>query len=307
MTIFSGGTGLSGEVVNNVFLFILVICVSLLALITFLMVYFVIRYRREKHPQPADIEGSTWLEVTWTVIPTLIVLTMFYYGLTGFQFLKKAPEGSMTIKVIARQWSWLFEYENGIKDTELRAPVGKPVKLLLTSQDVIHGFYAPAFRIKQDAVPGMTTYLWFQPTQTGTFDVMCSQYCGLEHSHMLTKILVLPGEEFTKWYQEGKKEEGVAEGPPPGEQLYLTKGCAACHSIDGSPRVGPTWKGLYRKPIKVMTAGNERTVIADEAYLRRSIEDPNADISVGYPPIMPKEKLTEEEMKGLLNYIGSLK
>jgi cytochrome c oxidase subunit 2 len=270
------------------------------------MVYFVIRYRREKHPQPADIEGSTWLEVTWTVIPTLIVLTMFYYGLTGFQFLKKAPEGSMVVKVMARQWSWLFEYENGIKDTELRVPVGKPVKLLLTSQDVIHGFYAPAFRIKQDAVPGMTTYLWFQPTQAGTFDVMCSQYCGLEHSHMLTKILALPGEEFTKWYQE-KKGGVVAKGPPPGEQLYLTKGCAACHSIDGSPRVGPTWKGLYKKPIKVMTAGKERTVIADDVYLRRSIEDPNADITAGYPPIMPKEKLTEEETKGLLDYIETLK
>jgi cytochrome c oxidase subunit 2 len=304
--IFSGATGISGRVVDNVFLYILVICIFLLGLITFLMVYFVIHYRREKHPQSADIEGSTWLEITWTVIPTLIVLTMFYYGLTGFEFLKKVPEGAMVVKVISRQWSWLFEYENGIKDTQLRVPVGKPVKLLLTSQDVIHGFYLPAFRIKQDAVPGMTNYLWFQPTQAGTFDVMCSQYCGLEHSHMLTKILVLPEEDFLKWYQE-KKEAVVAKGPPPGEQLYLTKGCAACHSIDGSPRVGPTWKGLYRKQVKVITAGNERTVIADEAYLRRSIEDPNADISVGYPRIMPKEKLTEEEIKGLLNYIESLK
>ena len=304
--IFSGATGISGRVVDNVFLYILLICVFLLGLITFLMIYFVIHYRRKKHPQPADIEGSTWLEVTWTVIPTLIVLTMFYYGLTGFEFLKKVPEGAMVVKVISRQWSWLFEYENGIKNTQLRVPVGKPVKLLLISQDVIHGFYIPAFRIKQDAVPGMTNYLWFQPTQAGTFDVMCSQYCGLEHAHMLTKILVLPEEDFTKWYQ-GKKEGVVAKGPPPGEQLYLTKGCAACHSIDGTPRVGPTWKGLYRKQVKVITAGKERTVIADEAYLRKSIEDPNADISVGYPPIMPKQELTEEEMKGLLNYIESLK
>ena len=151
----------------------------------------------------------------------------------------------------------------------------------------------------------MTNYLWFQPTQAGTFDVMCSQYCGLEHAHMLTKILVLPEEDFTKWYQE--KKEGVVAKGPPGEQLYLTKGCAACHSIDGSPRVGPTWKGLYRKQVKVITAGKERTVFADEAYLRKSIEDPNADISAGYPPIMPKQELTEEEMKGLLNYIESLK
>jgi len=304
--IFSEATGISGRVVDNVFLYILLICIFLLGLITFLMIYFVIHYRRKKHPQPADIEGSTWLEVTWTVIPTLIVLTMFYYGLTGFEFLKKVPEGAMVVKVISRQWSWLFEYENGIKDTQLRVPVGKPVKLLLISQDVIHGFYIPAFRIKQDAVPGMTNYLWFQPTQAGTFDVMCSQYCGLEHAHMLTKILVLPEEDFTKWYQE-KKEGVVAKGPPPGEQLYLTKGCAACHSIDGGPRVGPTWKGLFKKQVKVITAGKERTVIADEAYLRKSIEDPNADISVGYPPILPKQELTEEEMKGLLNYIESLK
>jgi cytochrome c oxidase subunit 2 len=135
--IFSGSTGLSGRVVDNVFLYILLICIFLLGLITFLMIYFVIRYRREKHPRPAEIEGSAWLEITWTVIPTLIVLTMFYYGLTGFQFLRKAPEGSMVVKVMARQWSWLFQYENGAKDLELRVPVGKPIKLILTSEDVL--------------------------------------------------------------------------------------------------------------------------------------------------------------------------
>ena len=304
--IFSGATGISGRVVDNVFLYILVICVFLLALITFLMVYFVIRYRREKHPQPADIEGSTWLEVTWTVIPTLIVLTMFYYGLTGFQFLKKVPEGAMVVKVIARQWSWLFQYENGIEDPELRVPVGKPVKLLLTSQDVIHGFYAPAFRIKQDAVPGMTNYLWFQPTETGTFDVMCSQYCGLEHSHMLTKIIVLPEKEFTTWYG-GRKVETAAKGPPPGYKLYQEKGCFACHSIDGSPRVGPTFKGLYGKTVTVLTDGKERKVVADEAYLQKSILEPNADIAKGFPPVMPPEQMTAEELREIVKYLEELK
>ena len=305
--IFSGATGISGRVVDNVFLYILAICMFLLGLITFLMVYFVVRYRREKHPQPADIEGSTWLEVTWTVIPTLIVLTMFYYGLTGFQFLKRVPEGSMVVKVISRQWSWLFEYENGIKDTQLRVPVGKPVKLLLTSQDVIHGFYAPAFRIKQDAVPGMTTHLWFQATQTGTFDVMCSQYCGLEHSHMLTKILAIPEEEFTKWYQEGKKGEVALKGPALGPKLYQEKGCAACHSIDGSPRVGPTFKGLLGKTETVLRSGKEITVKVDEAYLRDYILHPNVDIIRGYLPIMPQVSLTNEELTGLVQYIKSLK
>jgi len=304
--IFSGATGISGRVVDNVFLYILLICIFLLGLITFLMVYFVIHYRREKHPRPVDIEGSTWLEVAWTVIPTLIVLTMFYYGLTGFEFLKKVPEGAMVVKVTARQWSWLFQYENGAQDTELRVPVGKPVKLLLTSLDVIHGFYAPAFRIKQDAVPGMTNYLWFQPTQTGTFDVMCSQYCGLEHSHMLTKIVVVPEDEFTKWYQT-KKEGIAAKGPPPGLQLYQEKGCVGCHSTDGSPRVGPTFKGLFGKTEEVIKAGKEQTLSVDEAFIRNYIEDPNVVGVKGYPPIMPKVNMTNEELNALVDYIKSLK
>jgi cytochrome c oxidase subunit 2 len=304
--IFSGSTGLSGRVVDNVFLYILIICVFLLGLITFLMVYFVIRYRREKHPEPADIEGSTWLEITWTVIPTLIVLTMFYYGLTGFEFLKKVPEGAMVVKVIARQWSWLFQYENGIQDPELRVPVGKPVKLLLTSQDVIHGFYAPAFRIKQDAVPGMTNYLWFQPTEVGTYDVMCSQYCGLEHSHMLTKIVVLPQEDFTKWYQ-GKKEEVALKEPLIGSKLYQEKGCFACHSTDGTPRVGPSFKGLFGKTERVLTAGKERSVVVDETYIRKYILEPNVDVIKGFQPIMPKVSLTEDELNALVEFIKSLK
>jgi cytochrome c oxidase subunit 2 len=303
---FSGATGLSGKVVGNVFLYILVICVFLLGLITFLMVYFVIRYRRQKNPTPADIEGSTWLEIVWTIVPTFLVLTMFYYGLTGFQFLKKVPEGAMVVKVIARQWSWLFEYENGIKDTELRVPVGKPVKLLLTSLDVIHGFYVPAFRIKQDVVPGMTNTLWFQGTQVGTYDVMCSQYCGLEHSHMLSKVIVLPEEEFAKWYQ-GKKKEVIAKGPPPGYKLYQEKGCIACHSIDGSPRVGPSFKALFGKTEKVITAGKEQTVVVDEAFVRDYIKDPNVVRVEGYPPIMPKVSMTSEELTALVDYIKSLK
>jgi cytochrome c oxidase subunit 2 len=304
--IFSGATGISGRVVDNVFLYILVICVILLGLITFLMIYFVIRYRRERHPQPVDIEGSKWLEIAWTVIPTLIVLTMFYYGLTGFEFLKKVPPGAMAVKVISRQWSWLFQYENGAQDTELRVPIGKPVKLLLTSQDVIHGFYAPAFRIKQDAVPGMTNYLWFQPTQVGSFDVMCSQYCGLEHSHMLTKIEVLTEEEFTKWYQ-GQQEKVAVKEPSPGAKLYQEKGCIGCHSIDGSPRVGPTFKGLFGKSEEVIKAGKKEKVVANEAFIRSYIENPDVVHIEGYPPIMPKISLTNAELVALVDYIKSLK
>jgi cytochrome c oxidase subunit II len=301
-----GATGLSGRVVDNVFLYILVICVFLLGLITFLMVYFVIRYRRQKHPIPADIEGSTWLEITWTVLPTLLVLSMFYYGLTGFDFLKKVPPGAMEVKVIARQWSWLFQYANGTQDTELRVPIGKPVKLTLTSLDVIHGFYAPAFRIKQDAVPGMETYLWFQATQTGTFDVMCSQYCGLEHSHMLTKIVVLPEEEFNTWYQ-GKQTEVTAKGPSPGFKLYQEKGCVGCHSTDGSPRVGPTFKGLIGKRETVVRDGKERIVAVDDAFVRNYISNPNVDVVKGYPPIMPHVPLTDAQLDAIIKWLETLK
>jgi cytochrome c oxidase subunit 2 len=304
--IFSGATGVSGRVVDNVFLYILFICVFLLALITFLMVYFVIHYRRGKHPQPVDIEGSTWLEVTWTIIPTLLVLTMFYYGLTGFEFLKKVPEGAMTVKVVARQWSWLFQYEGGVEDSQLRVPIEKPVKLLLTSQDVIHGFYIPAFRIKQDAVPGMTNYLWFQATEVGTFDVMCSQYCGLEHSHMLTKMVVLPEGEFTKWYQD-KKERVATKGPLPGVQLYTEKGCVACHSIDGSPRLGPTFKGLIGKTETVLRNGKEQTVVVDESYVRNYILHPNVDVIKGFQPIMPVINMTEDEINSIVSYLKELK
>ena len=212
----------------------------------------------------------------------------------------------MVVKVIARQWSWLFQYENGAQDTELRVPIGKPVKLLLTSQDVIHGFYAPAFRIKQDAVPGMTNYLWFQATQTGTYDVMCSQYCGLEHSHMLTKIVVLPEEEFTKWYQS-QKEKVAVKVPSLGAKLYQDKGCIGCHSTDGSPRVGPTFKGLFGKREEVTKAGKETPVVVDEVFIRNYIENPNVVRVEGYPPIMPKISMTDEELIALVDYIKSLK
>ncbi len=300
-------TGLSGEVVDQIFFYILAITIFLLCLITFLMIYFVIRYQKKKNPQPTDIHENIWLEIIWTVVPTLLVLTMFYYGLTGFNFLKKAPAEAMKVKVIARQWSWLFEYENGIKSLDLKVPLGKPVKLSLTSQDVIHGFYAPAFRIKQDVVPGMTNYLWFQPTEIGTFDVFCTQYCGLQHAKMATQIVALPVEEFNQWYQKGKEEMEATKGKPFGAQLVKEKGCIACHSIDGTPRVGPTLKGLFGKSITVMTDGTERKMLANEDYIRKSILEPNGDVVKGFPPIMPLEKMTKDEIHELIQYIKELR
>jgi cytochrome c oxidase subunit 2 len=298
-------TGLSGTIVDNVFYFILGICVFLLVLITFLMVYFIFRYRKEKNPVPKNIEGNVWLEVTWTVAPTLLVLAMFYYGLTGFEFLKKVPQGAMVVHVIARQWSWLFRYGDGIEETKLRVPVGKPVKLLITSEDVIHSFYVPALRIKQDAVPGMQTYLWFQATEPGTFDILCAQYCGLEHAQMHTQLVVLKEDEFAKWYESTKKK--TAEAPPSGAELYEKKGCVSCHSTDGSARVGPTFRGLIGRAEEVTRNGRELTVKVDEAYVRHYILHPNGDVINGYRPIMPHILMTGAELDSMMKWLDTLK
>lgn len=305
-----GLTGLSEEMVQNVFLYIAVISVSILVLITFLIIYFTYRYHRKRNPHPEDIRGNLWLEILWTVIPTLLVLSMFYYGWTGFHTLRKVPEGSLKVKVNARTWSWLFEYENGLKTTELFIPAGRPIHLQLSSQDVIHSFYVPAFRVKQDAVPGMTTSLWFRAKETGTHDVLCAEYCGQQHAYMLTKVRVLTEEEFHRWYEEKGKalQREFPAGILRGERLFQEKGCMACHSIDGTPRIGPTLKGLFGKTIVVLTDGKERQLQVNEDYLKRSLIEPNVDVVKGFPPIMPTQKgiSTEEEIAELVRYMKDL-
>ncbi len=307
----SGTTGISGRIVENVFLYIGAICVFFFVLITFLTVFFVIRYRSSRHPQPVQIVGSLWLEIVWTVIPSFLVVTMFYYGYVGFQTLRSPPENAMKVKVVARQWSWLFEYENGVKASDLRVPVGKPVELLLTSQDVIHSFYLPAFKIKQDAVPGMETRLWFQATSTGTYEVLCAEYCGLQHSYMLSKVAVLPEADFDLWLKgiQKEREAEAAKGAAPGVRLFQEKGCKVCHSIDGTPLVGPTLKGIFGKTVTVLTGGKERKVVTDETYLKKSLVDPGADVVKGYPPIMPPQRgiLTDFEIEEMVKYLKELK
>ncbi len=304
---FSTSISFSSRVVENVFLYIALIAVFLLALITFLMVYFVLRYHRRRHPQPENIVGRKWLEIFWTIVPTLLVLTMFFYGLKGFHYLKKIPEGAMRVKVTARQWSWLFEYENGLKSSELIVPLGKAIHLALTSQDVIHSFYIPAFKVKQDVVPGMVNHLWFRAPEAGSYDVLCAEYCGVQHSYMLTKVIVLKEEDFQKWYEEERPREVAAL--PTGLRLFEEKGCKVCHSIDGTKLIGPTLKGLFGEKVVVVTEGREREIIADEAYLRKSLLEPNVDIVKGFPPIMPSQKgiLKESEMKEIIQYIKGLK
>ncbi|UCE06138.1 MAG: cytochrome c oxidase subunit II, partial [bacterium] len=188
------------QTVNNVFYFILAISVALLVFITFLMVFFVIKYHRKRNKKSKDIEGNTWLEITWTVIPTLLVLGMFYYGWIGYKIMKDVPEDAMVVNVTGRMWSWLFEYDNGVQTDTLYVPVDKPIRVNLKSQDVLHSFYIPAFRIKHDVVPGNERgYVWFHPRELGSYDVLCAEYCGQQHAYMTSKVIVLPEDEFKTW------------------------------------------------------------------------------------------------------------
>lgn len=312
----TGFPTLSGTV-DNVFIFITAISLILLVLVTVTMIYFVLRYSRDKNPDPQDIEGNFLLEVAWTLIPTILVLAMFYYGYAGFKYMRTVPKNAMIIKVTARQWSWLFEYESGKKSSELTVPLGKPVKLVMTSKDVLHSLFIPAFRVKEDTVPGQETYLWFAADAEGSFDLFCAEYCGVAHSSMMSKVNVIPPEKFSRWLEEDLKvaKEETAEGSKKkvsgenGASLVSEKGCIGCHSVDGSRLVGPSFKGIYNRKTTVLTDGKEREVTSDEVYLRQSILNPGADIVKGYPPIMPSLEgaLTDRELEEMIEYLKTLK
>jgi cytochrome c oxidase subunit 2 len=304
-----GWTNLSSSV-DSIFLLIIGISVVLLIGVTGTMVYFAVRYRRSKHPRAENIEGNLALEIVWTLLPTLLVLAIFWVGWKGFVFLRTVPKDAMLVKVTARMWSWHFAYENGAAGGVLKLPVNRPVKLLITSTDVLHSLSIPAFHVKEDAVPGRENYLWFQPTVTGSYDIFCTEYCGMGHSAMVTKVEVMPERDFAAWYSspQGQATAGAMQRPD-GAKLFKEKGCFACHSIDGSPKVGPTLKGVFGHRVMVLTDGKEREITADEAYLRKSLLDPAADGVKGFPPIMPSQKsvLTDAEIGEIIEYLKTLK
>jgi cytochrome c oxidase subunit 2 len=304
--------------VDSVFLFILVLCVASLFLITAALIYFVVKYNRKRRPKAEDIEGSLWIEALWTVIPTVLFIVMFVFGWTNFRYMREVPREAMVIEVTGRQWAWSFKYPNGKHTTELLLAADRPVKLELRSLDVIHGFFIPAFRIKQDVVPGKDNYTWFVPTQLGSFDIECTVICGVSHAQMLSKAVVVPVTDFEAWYfgDEGTplpkqaKAPGPLPAPSPGSALRLLKQklCLTCHSVDDSAMVGPSLKGLYGKKATVLDPqGRELMVTVDEAYLSRAIRDPGAEIAKGYPPIMPPTPVTDAEIKQMVEFIKTLR
>ncbi len=299
--------------VDKAFVIIMGISFVFLIGLTFAMLYFIYKYNYKKNPTATQIKGSTKLEIIWTVIPTILVLVMFYYGWIGWTPMRNAPKDSFNIKVIGRMWNYTFEYENGKKTDTLFVPMNKAVKLSLNSLDVIHGFYIPAFRIKEDVVPGREKMAWFVPQREGSFELFCSMYCGLNHSYMYTYVKVMPEQKFNSWYVDTVKHvDAIAIDSPTanGKRIMKNIGCFACHSVDGSKLVGPSFKGIYGHEAIVITGGNERTVAVDDEYIKRSIYDPNADVVKGFNKglmLSYTGQLTEDEVEQITEYLKTLK
>ncbi len=303
---------------DDTFFFILGISITLLVLNTGVMIYFLIRYSRKRNPHPEDVKESLLLEIVWTVVPTILVLAIFFVGWKGFQYMRTVPPDAMPVKVTARQWSWTFDYANGKESNVLRVPLRKPVKLLITSADVLHSLYIPAYRIKEDCVPGLETYLWFLPDELGSYDLFCSEYCGVEHSAMITKVEVMSEKDFEAWYQGEKKTAQAPAGKEKkpaeslaheGAELIQVKGCTACHTTDGTPKLGPTFKGVFGKKETVIRDNKERELTVDEAFIKQTLLQPELDRVKGFPPIMPSQKglLKDKEIDAIIEYIKTLK
>jgi cytochrome c oxidase subunit 2 len=269
-----------------------------------LLIYFALRYRR-KSPQevPVQIHGSTRMEVLW--VGFLLVTFLGIFGGGAYQYLRmmRPPDDAMEVYVVGKQWMWHLQHpEGGQREiNELHVPVGRPIKLIMTSEDVIHSFFIPAFRVKQDVVPGRYTYMWFTPTKIGDYHLFCAQYCGTQHSRMGGWVHVLAQEEYEKWLS-GKADLSMALR---GRQLFLKFQCIACHSGDSQAKA-PLLEELYRKSVRLKDG---RIVTADEDYIRRSIRFPKDDIVDPYDPIMPQfgpDQMDDEQLQNLVAFIKTL-
>jgi cytochrome c oxidase subunit 2 len=274
------------------------------------MLYFAIKYRQRDgadHETPM-IEGNATLEVIWTVFPTIVVVWVAYLGYDAYVDIRTVPQNAMEVNVMARKWAWDFEYANGKKTAgELVVPVDEPVKLIMTSKDVIHSFFVPVMRTKMDVIPGRYTYQWFRPIKTGDFQVFCTEYCGDEHSRMLARLKVLPKAEFERWLADRSEEQKLAAMTPAdrGKEIYA-KQCITCHSLDGSPKIGPSWLKLFKKK---ETLSDDSTIDVDENYLKESILDPQAKIVKGFPAGgMPSfsGQLSDDDIHGVIEFIKTV-
>jgi len=287
--------------VDALYVFLLIVSGLMTLLIFVAVVYFSARYRHQPGVKAEQIDGSTPLELTWTIIPLAVFMVIFLGGAIVFFKGRTPPRDSAEVYVVAKQWMWKLEHAEGQREiNELHVPVGRDIKLIMTSQDVIHSFYVPAFRMKQDVLPGRYTVAWFRATKAGTYHLFCAEYCGTQHSGMIGSIVVMEPAQFEAWMGGG------TQGPlsATGEKTFAELGCVTCHRADSQGR-GPSLNGVFGSPVRLEDG---RTVTADENYIRESILDPGAKIVNGYKPVMPTFQglVSEDQLNGLVAYVKSL-
>lgn len=297
---FVHGSDLSTLIIGGFGLFFLIS-------FTIIMIVFVVKYNKKRNPIATQIKDNIVLETTWIAVPILLVLFMFYIGWRGFLPMRQVPKNAIHITAIGKMWKWTFEYPgNKVSDT-LVVPLNKAVRVDLVSKDVIHGFFVPAFRIKEDCVPGKNNYSWFIAGVLGDFDLLCSAYCGVNHSYMSAIIRVVSQDNYTKWLAALPEKKA---GTSLGYKVLEKNGCIACHSVDGSKIVGPTFKGLYGSSVEIMTDGVNRKIIADSIYVKSSINEPDKDIVNGYPKGVMKSYnhiITDKDIQLINEYLKTLK
>ena len=289
--------------IDALFAFILWASVVIMAGVTFYMVYYAWKYRRRSHAdRPVHVEPSKWLEISWVVIPSLLVFVVFFWGFKAFVSAGIPPDNAYEIRVTGKKWLWEFEYPNGTTSVgDLYVPVGEPVELIMTSTDVLHSFFVPEFRVKHDAVPNRYTTVWFNVKEQGEYQVLCTEYCGTSHSEMYAKVIAVDRGTFNEWVLTGGGNDNLPLNEY-GAQLYTQQACNTCHSVDGSDNTGPSWLGLWGAG----RPGSEEGV-ANENYIVSSIVNPQAYIVPGYQGVMPAyPNMTERQLAAITAYIKDI-
>jgi cytochrome c oxidase subunit 2 len=289
--------------VDALYFFLIGVSVFFSLLIAGLVIFFAVKYHRrsDSDPVPRPSTGGTALEIVWSVIPLGISMVIFGWGASLFFTINRPPDDALEVYVVAKQWMWKLQHMEGQREiNELHIPLGRAVRLKMTSEDVIHSFYVPAFRTKQDVLPGRYTQTWFHPTKPGKYHLFCAEYCGTKHSGMIGWVYVMEPTEYQAWLSGGTGEGSLASR---GDKLFQDLACTNCHKNDGSGR-GPSLEGLFGKNIEI--EGGQKVTVDDE-YLRESILSPQAKIAAGYQPIMPTFQglVTEDQLLQLIEYIKS--
>lgn len=287
---------------DALYFFLLLITVVGLVLVTALVFGFSIRYRKERSAVATQVEGSTLLEATWTIIPLALFLICFVWGALLYFRIYDPPTNAMNIYVVGKQWMWKAEHPGGQHEiNSLHVPMGVPVQLTMISQDVFHSFSIPDFRVKREVIPGRYTTVWFEATTPGTYHIFCTQYCGTKHSGMIGEVTVLTPDEYKKWTEGSTSGMSLAQN---GERLFASMGCNACHTGNAAAR-GPNLAGVYGSKLRL---ANGSEVLVNEAYLRDAILNPSQHVTAGYAPIMPtyQGQISEEGLIDLVEYLKSL-